>query len=164
MPRLFVAIDLPERIKDDLTATYIALPGARWTGQAQLHLTLRFIGEVPGDKAEGIASTLRQVNGPAFSLRLSTVGYFPPRRDPRILWAGLSESGETPSPAGAHRAHARFPWPRRRRAEVPRAHHRGAPRCHPPEQGCGMDSAAQPLPDRAVRGLLVSPLFQRVEA
>ena len=34
------------------------------------------------------------MNGPAFSLRLSTVGYFPPRRDPRILWAGLSESEE----------------------------------------------------------------------
>jgi 2'-5' RNA ligase len=91
MPRLFVAIDLPERIKDDITATYIALPGARWTDEPQLHLTLRFIGEVPGDKADRIASALRQVSGPTFSLRVGKVGYFPPRRDPRILWAGLSK-------------------------------------------------------------------------
>ena len=94
MPRLFVAIDLPERIKDDITATYIALPGARWIDEPQLHLTLRFIGEVPGDKAEGIASALRRVSGPAFSLHVGAVGYFPPRRDPRILWAGLSKNEE----------------------------------------------------------------------
>jgi 2'-5' RNA ligase len=94
MPRLFVAVDLPERIKDDITATYIALPGARWIDEPNLHLTLRFIGDVPGDKADGIRAALRMVKGPAFSLRASGVGWFPPRRDPRILWVGLAACEE----------------------------------------------------------------------
>jgi 2'-5' RNA ligase len=94
MPRLFIAIDLPEQIRDDITATCMALPGARWTSEAQLHLTLRFIGEVPGDKAERIVSALRQAGGPPFTIRVEKVGFFPPRRDPRILWVGLSENEE----------------------------------------------------------------------
>jgi len=94
MPRLFVAVDLPERIKDDITATYIALPGARWIDEPQLHLTLRFIGEVPGDKADRITAALRQAGGSGFPLQVQGVGFFPPRRDPRSLWVGLSESEE----------------------------------------------------------------------
>jgi 2'-5' RNA ligase len=94
MPRLFVAIDIPERIKDDITATYVALPGARWVDEAHLHLTLRFIGEVPGDVADRIANALRPVTGVSFSLTMKTVGFFPPRREPRILWAGVAENEE----------------------------------------------------------------------
>ena len=94
MPRLFIAIDLPERIKDDITATYVALPGARWIDETNLHLTLRFIGDVPGDVAERIATALRSVNGPPFSLKIKSVGFFPPRREPRILWTGIDESEE----------------------------------------------------------------------
>jgi 2'-5' RNA ligase len=94
MPRLFIAIDLPERIMDDITATYVALPGARWVDEEHLHLTLRFIGEVPGDVADRIANALRPVFGPTFSLTMKTVGFFPPRREPRILWAGIAENEE----------------------------------------------------------------------
>lgn len=94
MPRLFIAIDLPERIKDDVIETYAAIPGARWVNEAHLHLTLRFIGDVPGDVAGRVADVLREVNGPSFSLSLKGVGFFPPRRDPRILWAGITESDE----------------------------------------------------------------------
>jgi 2'-5' RNA ligase len=94
MPRLFITIDLPERIKDDITATYVALPGARWVDEGHLHLTLRFIGEVPGDVAGRIENALRSVADPSFSLAMKNVGFFPPRREPRILWAGVTESVE----------------------------------------------------------------------
>jgi 2'-5' RNA ligase len=94
MPRLFVAIDLPERIKDDITATYVAMPGARWMDEEHLHLTLRFIGDTPGDMADRIKSALRSINTPSFSLKMKNVGFFPPRREPRILWAGVTESEE----------------------------------------------------------------------
>jgi RNA 2',3'-cyclic 3'-phosphodiesterase len=92
--RLFIAIDLPERIKDDITETYVAMSGARWVEDKQLHLTLRFIGDVPGDVANRIESALRSVEGCAFSLAMKTVGFFPPRKAPRILWAGIAESDE----------------------------------------------------------------------
>ncbi|MBN2038202.1 MAG: RNA 2',3'-cyclic phosphodiesterase [Chitinispirillaceae bacterium] len=94
MPRLFVAIDLPERIKDDITATYIALPGARWMDEPQLHLTLRFIGEIDGAAAEAVDSGLRAISGTAFTLAMKNVGFFPPRKAPRILWAGCAESDD----------------------------------------------------------------------
>jgi RNA 2',3'-cyclic 3'-phosphodiesterase len=94
MPRLFIAIDLPERIKDDITAMYMALPGARWAPEEQLHLTLRFIGEVPGDIAEKVTTALRSVATPPFSLTIKGIGFFPPRKQPNILWVGISENEE----------------------------------------------------------------------
>jgi 2'-5' RNA ligase len=94
MPRLFIAIDLPERIKDDITATYVSMPGARWMDEEHLHLTLRFIGDVPGDMADRVRNALRSISISPFSLKIKNAGYFPPRRDPRILWVGLSESEE----------------------------------------------------------------------
>jgi RNA 2',3'-cyclic 3'-phosphodiesterase len=92
MSRLFIAIDLPERIKDDIAATYVMIPGARWIEEANLHLTLRFIGDVPGDIADRVANALRSVDGPSFSLTMKTAGFFPPRREPRILWVGIAEN------------------------------------------------------------------------
>jgi 2'-5' RNA ligase len=92
MPRLFIAIDLPERIKDDITATYVSMPGARWMDEEHLHLTLRFIGDTPHDMADLIKHALRSINSQSFSLKIKNVGFFPLRRDPRILWAGLTES------------------------------------------------------------------------
>ena len=94
MPRAIHRHRSSEQIRDDITATYMALPGARWTSEAQLHLTLRFIGDVQGDKAESIRAALRQTGGQPFTLRVEKVGFFPPRRDPRILWVGLSENEE----------------------------------------------------------------------
>ncbi|MDH3360290.1 MAG: RNA 2',3'-cyclic phosphodiesterase, partial [Desulfobulbaceae bacterium] len=48
MHRLFVAIDLPDTIKERLAEISFGLPGAKWGQTEQLHLTLRFIGEVDG--------------------------------------------------------------------------------------------------------------------
>ena len=94
MPRLFIAIDLPERIKNDLMDTYLAMPGARWMDEEHLHLTLRFIGDVESHRALRVASALRTISIPPFSLTIKNVGFFPPRREPRILWAGIAESDE----------------------------------------------------------------------
>ena len=94
MPRLFIAIDIPERIKDDIMATYSAIPGARWVEESQLHITLRFIGEAPGDIAGRIDAALRLVAASPFPLVMKGVGFFPPRKEPRILWVGLAESEE----------------------------------------------------------------------
>jgi 2'-5' RNA ligase len=94
MPRLFIAVDLPERIKDDISATYVSMPGARWMDEKHLHLTLRFIGDTPHDMADHLKNALRSIDCPSFSLKMKNVGFFPPRRDPRILWAGLTESEE----------------------------------------------------------------------
>ena len=94
MPRLFVALDIPDRIKDDITAIFCAMQGARWVEDPQIHLTLRFIGEVSNNDFDLVRKSLRQVKGRPFSLRVKGVGFFPPRNQPRILWAGIAGDEE----------------------------------------------------------------------
>jgi len=92
MLRLFVAIDLPERVRDGLAALGGGVPGARWVDGEQLHLTLRFIGEVDGGRFRDIATALDGVGGTPFDLHLDGLGHFPPRGAPRVLWAGVAAS------------------------------------------------------------------------
>lgn len=92
MPRLFIAVDLPETIKANLEAMAFGIPGAKWIGAGQLHLTVRFIGEVDGAVFRDIKNILDVVNLAPFSLQMKGVGCFPPRGMPRILWVGLEKS------------------------------------------------------------------------
>ena len=93
--RLFVAINPSETAREELIALCSGLPDARWTPPKQLHLTLCFIGEVDDRAFLGIREALCALerNGPsAFSLRFRALGFFPPRGEPRVLWAGVAES------------------------------------------------------------------------
>jgi 2'-5' RNA ligase len=98
MPRLFVAVDLPERQRRELAwlgaraRAALALPDARWTSPNQMHVTLRFIGSVDGERAAALGSALARVSVSRFALSLSGVGVFPPigaRHPPKVLWAGV---------------------------------------------------------------------------
>ena len=88
MIRLFVALQLPENVRTRLTALQGGVPGARWASDSQLHLTLRFIGEVDGNVAHDIDDVLAGIRAPAFALELLGVGEFGGKR-PRALWAGV---------------------------------------------------------------------------
>lgn len=90
--RLFVAIALPEDVTDALSALCSGVPGARWVPPENMHLTLRFIGEVDGGACDDIAEALAAVRGQPFDLTLTGVGHFESRRQPRALWAGLVRS------------------------------------------------------------------------
>jgi 2'-5' RNA ligase len=92
MPRLFIAVDLPETIKSNLTSMSFGIPGARWVVPEQLHLTVRFIGEVDGTLFRDISEVLQEIDFGSFSLQLKGVGCFPPRGTPRVLWIGLARS------------------------------------------------------------------------
>jgi len=90
--RLFVAIDLPEAVKERLSMISCGLPGARWVKSEQLHLTLRFIGEVDGDRFLDIREGLAEVSCASFPMQLQGVGFFPPRKKPRVVWVGLDKN------------------------------------------------------------------------
>jgi RNA 2',3'-cyclic 3'-phosphodiesterase len=94
MPRLFVAFDLPEEQREHLEDLCDDLPEARWTPYDQLHVTLAFLGEVDGGRARDAAEALADVVAPPFELVLQGVGHFPPRGEPRIVWAGFAPSEE----------------------------------------------------------------------
>jgi len=89
MIRLFLAVSLPTAIRHSLLPLCNGLPGARWEREKNLHLTLRFIGEVPEDVAQSIDDEMRTLRQPAFSLRLSGLGTFHQGRHGLTLWAGL---------------------------------------------------------------------------
>lgn len=90
MKRLFAAIDLPERIIDDICATYQAIPGAHWMTGEQLHITLRFFGETSAVQEEVLVKALGKISLPHFQLSLKGTGHFPPRKETRILWIGTA--------------------------------------------------------------------------
>jgi 2'-5' RNA ligase len=95
--RMFVAVDLPPAAADAVEAICTALPGARWSSPAQLHLTLRFMAAVPEEQIPVLAARLCAVRLLPFELSLRGVGVFPEahaRKPARILWAGVS----TPAP------------------------------------------------------------------
>jgi 2'-5' RNA ligase len=87
--RLFVAVELPDEIKDRLVALSSGLHGARWVDPAQMHLTLRFIGEVDRPQADDVAGALGQVYAPRFDVELAGLGEFSARGRPSVLWAGV---------------------------------------------------------------------------
>jgi 2'-5' RNA ligase len=89
MIRLFVAIDLPDAVAQSLLRLQSGVPGARWQSREQLHLTLRFIGEVDGRDAASIDEMLSSIADPRFMVELKTVGEFG-RKTPRALWAGVA--------------------------------------------------------------------------
>ncbi len=92
MIRLFVALELPEDVRGSLARLCSGLPGARWVPPENLHLTLRFIGEVDQGFAEDIDAALGTVKTPAFDLFLEGVGHFGKGRAARTLWVGVGSS------------------------------------------------------------------------
>lgn len=92
--RLFVAVTLPEGLRERLSDLGHGLPGARWVAAENLHLTLRFIGEVDGADARDIDESLVAIRAPAFQLALQGFGLFGDKRRPRALWAGVGASDE----------------------------------------------------------------------
>jgi 2'-5' RNA ligase len=96
--RLFVAIEIPEGVKDDVEAAFApwreAFPKARWVPRENQHVTLRFLGRtwprlvdwVP-EQVEAAAADV-----PRFTVRLQGVGSFPSAKTGRALWAGFEET------------------------------------------------------------------------
>jgi 2'-5' RNA ligase len=87
--RLFVALAVPDRVAQSLMLVQAGVPGARWQSRAQLHLTLRFIGEADGRDAAAIDDALRTIDAPKLTLELKGVGEFGGNR-PHALWAGVA--------------------------------------------------------------------------
>jgi 2'-5' RNA ligase len=89
MPRLFVAVGLPESARDRLADLSTGLPGADWVESEQYHLTMRFIGEVDAPAFHSVRDGLAAVSTRSFHFDLRGVGVFPLRGSPETLWAGV---------------------------------------------------------------------------
>lgn len=88
MHRLFVAIRPPEPIRDRLLDVIDESPDFRWQSEEQLHLTLRFIGEVDRPLANDLADGLRRIRAERFAICITGVGTFEGRGG-GALWAAI---------------------------------------------------------------------------
>jgi 2'-5' RNA ligase len=96
--RLFIALSLPAEVQaaiagaqDELRRAFPGR-GIRWTRREQMHLTLKFLGNVDGTRVEGLVEAVRGVGRGAAPLRLRAekIGFFPDLRRPRVIWAGVN--------------------------------------------------------------------------
>jgi 2'-5' RNA ligase len=94
MHRLFVAIRPPQPVRAHLLSVMGGVSGARWQTDNQLHLTLRFVGEVERHVADDLAAALASIHHPRFAIALSRLGSFGRRGQPETLWAGVTPHDE----------------------------------------------------------------------
>jgi 2'-5' RNA ligase len=93
--RLFVGLDLPWTLRERLIVLANAgIAGARWVPSENYHLTLRFIGETPGHRAEEIDLALAGLRARGFSLTLAGVGTFTKAGRSTTLWVGVERNAQ----------------------------------------------------------------------
>jgi 2'-5' RNA ligase len=100
--RTFVAIELPDEVKDALSVLIdklneTSIRGIRTVRPEGIHLTLKFLGDVPKTQVESIVDAVTEAarSHPHFKLELSGVGAFPNESRPRVLWAGVAGDMES---------------------------------------------------------------------
>lgn len=87
--RLFVALRPSRAVRERLMAAMHGISGARWQDDEQIHLTLRFIGEVDHHRAEDIAAALGSLHAPAIEARIAGVSLFEHQGRPHMIWASV---------------------------------------------------------------------------
>ena len=98
MLRSFIAIELSETLKNELTGLQLKLKkcGAdvRWIKPENIHLTLKFLGDIEEQIVENIVKTIKGTckEFKPFSIDIKGTGLFPNPRSPRVLWVGVNGS------------------------------------------------------------------------
>ncbi|MFT5486725.1 MAG: 2'-5' RNA ligase [Paracoccaceae bacterium] len=92
MIRLFTALGLPDDLRTRLTTLQGGIDSARWVAPHNLHITLRFIGEVAEDRAFDIVAALDKIRTGPFPVTLSGAGRFGNDERTRALWAGVERT------------------------------------------------------------------------
>jgi RNA 2',3'-cyclic 3'-phosphodiesterase len=87
--RLFLALDLPNYVTQSMGALVEPLKGFHWSPRERLHLTLKFIGDVPGQWQERIEAALDPIEVESFILPVEGIGRFPEKGPAHAVWAGL---------------------------------------------------------------------------
>ena len=95
--RLFVALEIPSTVREHLAELVNSLravsPRTRWVRPENLHVTLKFIGEVPETQLASIRTALAQLRSDRpVTLGFGGLGFFPNERHPRVFWAGIEAS------------------------------------------------------------------------
>ena len=169
--RLFAALEIPAGVRDNLAALVQELRALtqeardnrpRWARAENLHVTLKFIGEIEQAKLEGIRGALAAVRSERLvDLAFRGLGFFPNERHPRVFWAGIEASENLKTlAADIDRSLEAFGVARERRAFAP---HLTLARFEPP----GLHEKLRPAIQREIArefGSLHTHAFHLVES
>lgn len=89
MPRLFVALPIPDDVADALSALQGGVPDANWVPSENFHITLAFIGEIDGGMAQDVDAALATIDGPVLDVALAGIDHFVEGRQPKALYAAV---------------------------------------------------------------------------
>jgi 2'-5' RNA ligase len=92
MPRLFIALPVPEEIAEELTTLQSGVPDARWVPVENFHVTLCFAGEVHGAMMRDLEEELSDIAGPRFPVAVAGVEQFSSGKQPKALVALVARS------------------------------------------------------------------------
>jgi 2'-5' RNA ligase len=91
--RLFIALDIDDAIRSRIARFLDGVrefsPDARWARSESLHVTLKFIGEKPGEDVNKIRHALETIAAESFAMNFRGYGFFPTARSPRVFWIGI---------------------------------------------------------------------------
>jgi 2'-5' RNA ligase len=91
--RVFIAVEIPNEIRKALGDVQRALrpltSNARWVAPESIHITLKFVGEIPDKRLDDINTALTGLSWKPFTITVRGVGFFPGTRSPRVFWAGM---------------------------------------------------------------------------
>jgi 2'-5' RNA ligase len=92
--RVFVAVAIPEDLKEKLTelGKEIEQDGIKLVAPQNIHMTMKFIGEVPDETIEEIEAQLKDVKFKKFECTIKGVGVFPNENYIRVVWAGVDSN------------------------------------------------------------------------
>ncbi len=103
--RLFLALDIDPLIRGRIAQFMDGVrgfaPDARWVSAESLHITLKFIGEWPGERLQELKRALAGVRGQPAEITFSGTGFFPTPKSARVFWIGIQAGPELASLAGA---------------------------------------------------------------
>jgi len=88
--RLFIGLHPPPAIREELAALAIGMPGARWLAADNIHLTLRFLGEVSPADAEDLDAALRALKAAPAPVHLQGIGTFGQGRKVNTVWVAAA--------------------------------------------------------------------------
>jgi 2'-5' RNA ligase len=97
--RLFIAIEIPEDIRNEVVAVEEKLGSfyrAKWVEKDNIHLTLKFLGDVEEKGLKDIKNIVSEISkkNSGFDLNLENIGGFPNLKRPRVLWIGVGQGKE----------------------------------------------------------------------
>src|SRR5947199_9392407 len=97
--RLFIAVDLPDEIRKGLKEVQRDLRSltetARWVAPESIHVTLKFLGEVPIKRVDSIHAALNGLSWKPFTIKVQGIGFFTGRRSPPVIAPGLAAPAQS---------------------------------------------------------------------